>query len=127
MQRSGMRATWYALHGPCTVVEDETMARMESPGNDPQIYAVYVDNEDIVWLSYFGANAKLRFDPKTEQFTVLTSTNRNASVRQILGQPGTDSCSPTCAGLAGPDFCTGCWRALSSLYYNFLCCNRNHT
>jgi len=91
------------------------------------LFTVLLSNKDIAWLSDFSANAKLRFDPKTEQFTVLTSTNRNASVRQILGRHGTDSCSSTCAGLAGPDFCTGWWRALSSLYYNFLCCNRNHT
>jgi streptogramin lyase len=25
-----------------------------------------VDNKDIVWLSDFGANATLRFDPKTD-------------------------------------------------------------
>jgi virginiamycin B lyase len=30
----------------------------------------------------------LRFDPKTEQFTVFKSNSRNASVRQILGRPG---------------------------------------
>ena len=36
----------------------------------------------------FGANATLRFDPRTEQFTVHKSTSRNASVRQILGRPG---------------------------------------
>jgi virginiamycin B lyase len=39
-------------------------------------------------LSDFGANATLRFDPKTEQFTVHKSTSRNDSVRQILGRPG---------------------------------------
>ena len=49
---------------------------------------MYVDHKDIVWLSDSGANAALRFDPKTEQFTVLKSTSRNASVRQILGRPG---------------------------------------
>jgi virginiamycin B lyase len=48
---------------------------------------VYVDNKNIV-LSDFGANATLRFDPKTEQFTVHKSTSRNDSVRQILGRPG---------------------------------------
>jgi virginiamycin B lyase len=52
------------------------------------VYAVYVDNKDIVWLSDFGVNAILRFDPKTEQFTVFKSTSRSASVRQILGRPG---------------------------------------
>lgn len=49
---------------------------------------MYVDNKDIVWVSDFGANATLRFDPKTEQFTVFKSNSRNASVRQILGRPG---------------------------------------
>jgi virginiamycin B lyase len=48
---------------------------------------VYVDNKNIV-LSDFDANATLRFDPKTEQFTVLRSSSRNASVRQILGRAG---------------------------------------
>ncbi len=60
----------------------------KAPGEDPQVYAVYVDNKDIVWPFDFGANATLRFDPKTEQFTVLKSTSRNASVRQILGRNG---------------------------------------
>jgi virginiamycin B lyase len=60
----------------------------KAPGDNPQVYAVYVDNKDIVWLSDFGANAMLRFDPKTEQFTVIPSKSRNASVRQILGRPG---------------------------------------
>jgi len=49
---------------------------------------VCVDNKDFVRLSDFGANATLRFDPKTEQFTVFKSTSRNARVRQILGRPG---------------------------------------
>jgi virginiamycin B lyase len=49
---------------------------------------VYVDNKDTVRLSDSGANAMLRFDPKTEQFTVFKSNSRNASVRQILGRPG---------------------------------------
>jgi virginiamycin B lyase len=35
-----------------------------------------------------GANATLRFDPKTGQLTVLKSISRNARVRQILGRPG---------------------------------------
>jgi virginiamycin B lyase len=49
---------------------------------------VHANHMDIVWLSDFGASAMLRFDPKTEQFTVYKSTSRNASVRQILGRPG---------------------------------------
>ena len=34
----------------------------------PQAYAVYVDDHDDVWLTDFGANAIVRFDPKTETF-----------------------------------------------------------
>ena len=45
-------------------------------------------NKEIVWLSDFGANATLRFDPKTEQFTTYKSKSRNASVHQILSRPG---------------------------------------
>jgi streptogramin lyase len=37
-----------------------------------------VGNNDIVWLSDFGANAMLRFNPKTGQFTIYKSTSRNA-------------------------------------------------
>ena len=58
------------------------------PGGAPQTYAVYVDDQDIVWLSDFGANALVRFDPERETFDVLPFSARNASVRQILGRPG---------------------------------------
>lgn len=60
----------------------------KAPGDSTQVYAVYVDNKDIVWLSDFGANATLRFDSKTEKFIVHKSTSRNASVCQILGWHG---------------------------------------
>ena len=49
---------------------------------------MYVDNQDIVWLSDFGANATLCFDSKTGQFIVFKGNSRNARVRQILGRPG---------------------------------------
>jgi virginiamycin B lyase len=47
-----------------------------------------VDEQDIVWLSDFGANAMVRFDPVSEEFTVYELPGRNAAVRQILGRPG---------------------------------------
>jgi virginiamycin B lyase len=47
-----------------------------------------VDENDIVWLSDFGANAIVRFDPKTEKFTSFPSDRRSANVRQLLGRPG---------------------------------------
>src|SRR5206468_3225004 len=37
------------------------------PGANPMPYAVYVDDQDIVWLTDFGANAIVRFDPVTEK------------------------------------------------------------
>jgi len=58
------------------------------PGTRPRAYAVYVDDTDMVWLSDFGANAMVRFDPEREQFETFPSDRRGANVRQILGRPG---------------------------------------
>lgn len=49
---------------------------------------MYVDDKDIVWLSDFGANAMVNFDPKTEKFTAYPLPSRGARVRQIFGRPG---------------------------------------
>jgi virginiamycin B lyase len=57
------------------------------PGN-AMPYAVYVDDQDIVWLTDFGANAIVRFDPRTEKFTSYPHAQPNAAVRQLLGRPG---------------------------------------
>ena len=58
------------------------------PGANPMAYAVYVDESDIVWLTDFGANAIVRFDPLTEKFTSYPHAQPNAAVRQLLGRPG---------------------------------------
>ena len=58
------------------------------PSTNPMAYAVYVDDQDIVWVTDFGANAMVRFDPRTEQFTSLPHPAPNAAVRQLLGRPG---------------------------------------
>jgi virginiamycin B lyase len=58
------------------------------PGHEPKPYAVYVDEHDQVWLSDFGANAVLRFDPASERFDWLVFPREAASVRQIAGRPG---------------------------------------
>jgi virginiamycin B lyase len=58
------------------------------PGANPMPYAVYVDDQDVVWLSDFGANAIVRFDPRTEKFNSYPHPQPNAAVRQILGRPG---------------------------------------
>ena len=54
----------------------------------PQPYAVYVDERDAVWLSDFGANALVRFDPRTERFTTVALPSTTAEVRQLLGREG---------------------------------------
>ena len=46
------------------------------------------DESDIVWLTDFGANAIVRFDPLTEKFTSYPHAQPNAAVRQLLGRPG---------------------------------------
>jgi virginiamycin B lyase len=58
------------------------------PGDKPMAYAVFVDDKDIVWLTDFGADAIVRFDPTTEQFTVVDLPTQPAEVRQLLGRPG---------------------------------------
>jgi virginiamycin B lyase len=58
------------------------------PGDAPQAYSVYVDERDDVWLSDFGANALVRFDPDTERFAVVPLPDAGAAVRQMLGRPG---------------------------------------
>ncbi len=58
------------------------------PGPDPQPYAVYVDERDIVWLTDFGANAIVRFEPGTEEFTTIELPSSEGEVRQLLGRRG---------------------------------------
>jgi len=47
-----------------------------------------VDDQDKVWLTDFGGNAIVRFDPVTETFKSFPSDQDNANVRQLLGRPG---------------------------------------
>lgn len=58
------------------------------PGSAPAAYAVYVDERDAVWLTDFGANALVRFDPKTERFVTVRLSHPSAAVRQLLGRRG---------------------------------------
>jgi virginiamycin B lyase len=58
------------------------------PGASPRTYAIYVDAKDKVWLTDFGANAIVMFDPVSETFTSYPSPRDGAKVRQLLGRPG---------------------------------------
>ncbi len=99
-QNQGARRIWPDSHGRLWVTEwnvgqlavydptSKIWKEIRLPGNNPQPYAVYVDDKDIVWLSDFGANALLRYDPIQQKFQVFSLPTPNASVRQILGRPG---------------------------------------
>lgn len=57
------------------------------PGAQPLAYAVYVDEQDKVWLSDFAANTLVLFDPLTEAFHSFP-LSPTGNVRQILGRAG---------------------------------------
>jgi virginiamycin B lyase len=58
------------------------------PGDQPRPYAVYVDDQDMVWLSDFGANALVQFDPAQDVFETFVLPSAPTNVRQLLGRPG---------------------------------------
>jgi virginiamycin B lyase len=58
------------------------------PGDSPRAYAVYVDEADRVWVSDFGANALVLFDPDRERFRSFPLPSAGASVRQLHGRKG---------------------------------------
>ena len=47
-----------------------------------------MDDTDAVWVSDWGANVILRFDPKTEKFESFPLPDSYASVRQLAGRKG---------------------------------------
>jgi len=64
-----------------------TWLEWDVPG-EAQPYAVYVDEDDGVWITDFGSNAIHRFDLATESFLTLTHDRSPANVRQLLGRTG---------------------------------------
>ena len=81
---SGWNAGNLSLYDPVA----KTWKVTKLPGEEPHAYAVFVDDHDLVWVSDFGANAILKFDPKTETFESFPSDQQGAAVRQMLGRPG---------------------------------------
>ncbi len=73
-----------SVHNP----DDGSWRTWRLPGQKPRTYSVYVDEKDKVWLTDFGGNAIVRFDPATEKFNVFPSDKPNANVRQMDGKPG---------------------------------------
>src|SRR4029453_4644432 len=71
----------------CTIRRRARGVRGPPPGGPPQAYAVYVDETDAVWLTDFGGNAIVRFDPVSERFTSFPLPSEGAAGRQLLGLP----------------------------------------
>ena len=67
---------------------NNTWKEWQLPGNNPQPYAIFVDDKDMIWLSDFGSNALVRFDPSQQKFEVFSLPSPGANVRQLLGRPG---------------------------------------
>src|ERR1700738_2172163 len=50
----------------------QTWSRWRRRAIGPQPYAVYVDETDVVWVSDWGANVILRFDPRPRNSNVIS-------------------------------------------------------
>jgi virginiamycin B lyase len=81
-------AQWNA--GQVAVYDPATGAWQEwkLPGASPSAYAVYVDEQDGVWLTDFGGNAIHRFNPETETFETFALLSTPGNVRQLHGREG---------------------------------------
>jgi virginiamycin B lyase len=77
-----------SVHDPAARAGHQAWRAWKLPGAAPRPYAVYVDERDQVWVSDFGANAVLRFDPGSERFEAFPFPREAASVRQIHGRRG---------------------------------------
>ena len=96
----GARRVWSDSKGALWVAEwnSGNLSRYEpktggwktwrAPGEQPRVYAVYVDETDKVWIAEWSAQAMLRFAPATEKFESFRSSTRSANVRQIHGRKG---------------------------------------
>jgi virginiamycin B lyase len=72
------------MHDP----KPRTWNTWKLPGAAPHAYAVYVDERDTVWVSDWGSNAVLAFDPRTQKFQSYPLPRESANVRQLLGRKG---------------------------------------
>jgi virginiamycin B lyase len=98
---AGVRRVWSDPEGRLWISEwnagqlgrydraDGTWREWPLPGpRKGQAYAVFVDDAGIPWVTDFGNNAIVRFDPVTEQFTQIPLPSADAAVRQLLGRDG---------------------------------------
>jgi virginiamycin B lyase len=98
--RQGARRVWSDSKGNLWVAEWNSgnlsryepnsgrWSKWQAPGDEPHVYAVYVDETDRVWVAEWSAQAMLRFDPATGKFETFRSSSSRANVRQIHGRKG---------------------------------------
>jgi virginiamycin B lyase len=98
--KQGARRVWSDSKGRIWVSEwssgnlslynpaDKSWKVYKPPVDGAQTYSVWVDEKDKVWTTEWTSNAIMRFDPETQKWESFPSTQRNASVRQMLGRPG---------------------------------------
>jgi virginiamycin B lyase len=99
-KNQGARRVWSDSHGRLWVSEwlagqlsmhdpkSREWRQWKLPGANPMTYAVYVDERDIVWVSDFGGDAVLSFDPRTEKFEAHRLARAGINVREIQGRSG---------------------------------------
>ena len=63
-------------------------AELEPPTSNQGARRVWSDSQGRVWVSDFGVNSLVRFDPTSETFTTFELPSPDAAVRQIPGRPG---------------------------------------
>jgi virginiamycin B lyase len=77
-----------SVHDPSAKTPAQAWRGWKLPGDSPHCYAVYVDDQDMVWASDFGGNAIWRFDVAREAFERFSFPREAINVRQILGRRG---------------------------------------
>src|SRR6516162_2991394 len=88
IRKAGCGSEWNSGNVSVFDPTDKSWKQWKLPGEKPRTYAVWVDPNDMVWLSEWAANAIVRFDPATEKFESFPSNRKNANVRQMLGRKG---------------------------------------
>jgi virginiamycin B lyase len=81
-------AVWYSGNLSRYEPKSGKWSAWKAPGDNPQVYAVYVDETDKVWASEWASQTMLRFDPATQKFESFKSSSAYANVRQIHGRKG---------------------------------------
>ena len=67
---------------------DSSWKIFKPPVDNPRTYSVWVDEKDKVWITEWTNNAIMRFDPDTQAWSSFPSSQKGATVRQMLGRKG---------------------------------------